>query len=121
MVHSPHSFGVCKYGSQARLVFSRVIVSLDVHFFPLFHLLHLVRFSTLDPKWFVPANPLGHVNRAGRIHVHAQVSNEPGKSQHRVVRTVLDPDVQTLTRDSIMFECAQAYPEFNAPCEGNNG
>ena len=42
------------------------------------------------------AFPLGHLNGAARIHVHAHVSVEPSKSQHKVVRTVLDPDEQTL-------------------------
>ena len=51
--------------------------------------------ATEDPKWFEPANLFGHLNGAGKIHVHAQFSVEPGKSRHKVVPSVHEPDVQT--------------------------
>ena len=38
--------------------------------------------------------------------------------EHRVVRTVVDPYGALVPRDFTKFECAQAYPEYNAPCEG---
>ena len=64
--------------------------------FPLVQVRLVIRLSALDPKWFVPANPLGHQDGAEGNSMDAQASVEPGESQHKVVRTVLDPDMQTL-------------------------
>ena len=115
----PFSFGLCKYGGQARLVFSRVTVLLDVHFFPLFQVHLLIRFSELDPKWFVPTSPIGHLNGA-------QVSVEPGKSQHIVVRTVLDPtcrlcEVCWFTEIPSCVSVLRRIPNTTHPAKETNG
>ena len=68
------------------------------------------RLFALDTKLFVPANPLGHLNGAGRGRMCAQVSVEPGESQHTFVRRAGFVKCVDSPR-FIMFGCAQAYPD----------
>ena len=82
--------------SWARLVFSGGIVLRDVHLFPFLEVSLLKGFSTSDPERPTPANPFSHRDGAEGSCMDVQTSVERGKSQHKVVETVLDPDVQTL-------------------------
>ena len=65
-------------------------------FFQFLQTRFLEGFSTSDPKWFIPANPLSHQDGAEGNSMDVQTPVEPGKSPQKVVRTVVDPEVQTL-------------------------
>ena len=94
-----YSFSLCGSSGRAGPVLSGDIALFDVHVFPVPPAYAFwMGFSTSDPKSFVPAKPLSHWDGAegNWYEMYIQTPVEPGKSQQKVERIVLDSDVQTL-------------------------